>query len=370
MSEESNQGVNNPLPPLFAEWIRDLLPGSIPAETAAPCLNCVMCPNPDRLLSPDDITFHEKLKCCTYIPRQPNFLVGRILAHDGTALAAGKASTEARLQRGMGVTPFGIERIAQERHQFEEMIKADRYGQDLDFRCPHFLEREGGICAIWHYRNAVCATFFCRHVRGAVGADFWQKIRLLLTSVEGAVAQWCVRHLDLGHEALFHLYQMKTLSAIHAEDQTADESVRRSLWGLWWGREREFYMECGRMVAALTWSDIVELGGIELRNIAGIVTHAYHQLLEPALPATLRFGDFSAVPLDRFSVRVWGTRRYQPIDLSPRFLQAPLLVEEGPTAEVLANIRARTGFGITPELLRQLLDLGILTPGLESDTGR
>jgi Fe-S-cluster containining protein len=367
MSDESSQIAESPLPPLYARWMKDLLSGDIPAETAALCLNCVMCPYPDRLLTPDDITFDEQMKCCTYIPRLPNFLVGCILAHDSTVLEAGKSSIEARLQRGIGVGPLGLERTAEERLRFEEMIKAERFGKDPSFRCPHFLEQETGICVIWPYRNAACATYFCRHVRGAFGAKFWNTLKLLLTAAENAAAQWCVHRLDLDYEALFDLYATRILGAISPEDQTADESMRRRLWGSWWGREREFYVECGRLAVDLTWGDVIEIGGIELRNLAGLAEHAYRQLMEPAVPATLRFGDFSAVALDAFSVRVWGSCRYQPIDLSSQFVQAPLSVEEGPAAEVLANIQAQTGLRITPALLRQLLDLGILSPGLESD---
>ncbi len=35
------------LPPIYARWMRELLGGSIPAETQASCGDCVMLPPPD-----------------------------------------------------------------------------------------------------------------------------------------------------------------------------------------------------------------------------------------------------------------------------------------------------------------------------------
>src|SRR5947209_14647397 len=88
------------LPPLYAAWMDQLLAGSIPEETEATCSDCAMCTTGSGQASVSPFFFDPRTKCCTYIPQLPNFLVGRILADDDPAFAAGRATVEARLRTG------------------------------------------------------------------------------------------------------------------------------------------------------------------------------------------------------------------------------------------------------------------------------
>lgn len=43
------------LPPLYAAWMEQVLPGPIPVETQATCQQCAMCPPPALLLLPSQL---------------------------------------------------------------------------------------------------------------------------------------------------------------------------------------------------------------------------------------------------------------------------------------------------------------------------
>ncbi len=200
------------LPPLYARWASEFLGGAIPAESAATCNDCAMLSGERGTARPAAAPFfNPDTKCCTYLPVLPNFLVGRMLADDSPEFARGRATLEARLTAGMAVSPRGIGRDAAYDLLYVTRGKS-LFGQARSMRCPHYLDEGGGQCGIWRHRAAVCATWFCKYVRGAVGQRFWQALHRQLSAVEGELSVWCARQLgELGE---------------------------------WSGREREFFQEC------------------------------------------------------------------------------------------------------------------------------
>ena len=179
------------LPPLYAGWIDDLLGAPIEPETHATCADCAMCAPAKEPPAAETVYFNPRVKCCTFVPALPNFLVGRIL-RDAERGAAGRASVEARIATGIGVTPLGLGRSP------GQHVPDAGFGQDETFLCPHFVQQDGGICSIWQHREATCATFFCKFVRGAMGANFWGALQRLLEAIEQALAWQCVETLDVG----------------------------------------------------------------------------------------------------------------------------------------------------------------------------
>src|SRR5262245_32551632 len=254
------------LPPLYAAWMDALLGGPIPEETEATCEDCAMLPgegSPSRGAE----FFHPRAKCCTYLPEVPNFLVGQILSDPEGG--RGRATVEARLASGVAVTPLGLGRARASALLYQEG-RERVFGRALSLRCPHYLEEEGGRCGIWRHRNGVCATWFCKHVRGAVGLGFWRSLEWLLSLVEQSLARFCVLDLDLGLEALTQLLPPRARALreepISAEelDGAADPERYPRAWGRWLGEERELYRECARLVAPLSWGEVARIAGPEV----------------------------------------------------------------------------------------------------------
>jgi Fe-S-cluster containining protein len=186
--------TSEPLPPLFAAWVAELLKGPIPKESRATCDDCAMCAHGEEQDGPQTDYFDPDVKCCSYVPVLHNFLVGRILLDDDPATVAGRSTVEKRIKEAVAVTPLGLGQAPVFSLLYENSNLA--FGRSRNLRCPHYLE-ETGRCGIWRHRESTCATFFCRHVRGSVGYAFWQKsLHQLLMAVESDLARWSVLELD------------------------------------------------------------------------------------------------------------------------------------------------------------------------------
>jgi len=126
------------LPPLYAAWVAELLPGVIPRESQATCDDCAMCAHGEEQERPPEDYFDPAVKCCSYIPHLSNFLVGRILADNDPAAAPGRATVEKRIKQGVAVTPLGLDRTPVFNLVYEN--SANAFGKSRNLRCPHYLE--------------------------------------------------------------------------------------------------------------------------------------------------------------------------------------------------------------------------------------
>lgn len=327
------------LAPLHARWMSRFLPAPLPRETRATCGSCVLCPGGGA--EPEE-AFAVETKCCTFVPSLPNFLVGRAL--DDPELGEGRRSLEARIAAREDVSPLGLGVTDDEQQRYRTLKAAGLFGKPgAGLRCPHYVERDGGLCGLWRHRPAVCATWFCRHERGRVGRDFWQALRRLLAKAEDALAVWGVVQAGLVTSDLF------------PEDRPVD--LDRA-WGAWRGREAEFYKSCAARTAGLEWPEVLRIGGAPLEALAVLAIDAFRTLLDGKLPARVTAGDYRAASTPG-RLRLRGYSPGDWIDLPPGFLDVLLHLEEEPTEQAAARI-ARSGIPDAEPLLRRLLDLGIL----------
>jgi Fe-S-cluster containining protein len=331
------------LPPLYARWIDDLLGVPIEPETHATCSNCAMAAPKGTPPDPEAAFFNPRVKCCTFVPVLPNFLVGRILRDRARANARGRASIEARIAAGAGVTPLGLGRVPAQ--ETPDAV----FGQDESFLCPHFV-REGGTCSIWRHREAVCATFFCKIVRGAMGAQFWRALRQLLEATEQMLAWQCAEALGVAVTV----------------DGTAPPAAT---WGSWAGRERAFYEAAAGLVERLSWHEVLERAGPDVRLHAEHVRETHARLRGPAVPAgSLRRSPFIATNLNADSVRLTTYSGMDPLTI-PRTLFDTLAQFDGRTATAaIAAIEAEHGVRIDPAVVGRLVDFQVLVPAPDATT--
>ena len=352
------------LPPLYARWMDALLEESVPPETRATCDDCAMCA-PEGATEPETLYFSPRTKCCTYQPRLANYLVGRALEDEDFAFSAGRATLEQRIDAGVGVTPLGLGAPAKFGLLYQHGSAG--FGRAESLRCPHYIEEAGGRCGIWRNRNAVCATWFCKHERGAVGLAFWTRVRDLFLAVEGDLAVWCVVESDLDEEARSAVFEgrprmpgeRESLSAADL-DGRADPRMGRKLWGNWLGRERKFYRECARRVASLSWEDVLRICGPMVAARAGATRHAFAALLGEETPQRLIPGPLAIFSTGGGGVRVTGYSAYDPLDLAPEFLEVLPYFDGRPTAQARRAIRRDLGVRVEERLVRKLADFEIL----------
>jgi Fe-S-cluster containining protein len=354
------------LPPLYARWMDSLLGGPIPGERHATCDACAMCRPAAEPPGRDGYYFDPGTKCCTYTPILPNFLAGRILADGDPAMAGGRASVLGRIKAGVAVTPLGVGKLPGYATLYDK--GEDTFGRSAALRCPHYVETTGN-CGIWRHREAVCSTWFCKHVRGQVGQAFWRDALLpLLRAVEDALAKWCVLELDIGTDAIDKLAadpawkgQPAALTAA-ALDLRADEAASGQIWGTWLGRELEFYQLCGERVEGLGWDDALALTGVEGRVLAPRSRRAFDRLMSETLPGSFTVGELNIASMGVETSRVVTYSASDPLDVSNMVLGLLPFFDGRPTESVLADIAERTGVTVEIDLVRKLADFNVLKP--------
>jgi hypothetical protein len=358
---------SSPLPPLFNAWMEELLGGSLPEETHATCSNCAMLPQPGESRSEEKIFFDPHSKCCTYLPNIPNFLVGRVFRDHSPEMATGRATMEKRLAARVSVTPLGI---GQPSSYLLWYNHSKSFGRSQTLRCPHYIE-DGGRCSIWRHREGTCATWFCKHDRGAAGQRFWRDaVHRLLKAVEGALAQWCVMELDLGSTALERVLTLSddfnTIKEGELEGQVKAADYR-ALWGRWDGKEREFYETCAARVDGFKWSDVARICGPRVALLARLTQDVFAQLARTTPEAALRCGSFHLVSLRANVARLSTYNDYDPVEISAPLLNLLQHFQGQPTSEAIADISKLAGVNVAPELVRKLTDFGLLVPANAPD---
>ena len=351
------------LPNLYGKWISQLLEDSIPAEQAATCDSCAMCFHENSGSERQAFYFNPAIKCCTYAPELPNFIVGAILADLNDDMAVGRKSVQQRLTAGVGVTPLGVSPSPNFTLLYRNSPAA--FGRSQTLSCPHYMA-ETGCCGIWQYRTPTCFTWFCKHNHGAVGHNFWQELHLLLLAIQQNVALWSMAKLGIDTKTMRALLNQP--QRIDAEsnisgdilDGKVDESWQRSVWGNWYGREEECYQRCADFAKELDWRDVAVVCGAEVQIRAQIVKATHHKLIAHALPTRLHTGNFQVVNISEDHVRVTTYSPYDPLDIPKQILEALSYFDGRPLAEALDVISRQKDIPLNSQMLHTLLDFGIL----------
>ena len=380
------------LPSLYSRWVGEFLGELPPDETLATCSSCAMCPSASdqrigvRYFKPDT-------KCCTYMPDLPNYLVGAALTDDDPAMARGRASLMARIAARSGVVPLGVFAPQAARQRYQETAKAG-FGRDAELLCPHYIA-DGGLCGIWRYRNSVCATYFCKHNRGGTGAKFWHLLRDLLLDVERDLATWCLAELGFGPEgAGLQLPRdssgllrdanedgdtvnsaingvvngaanasddsARPVPALNVSNGSSSSGDRVKMWGAWAGKEAELFAECARLVAPLSWPEVIAACGPAVRLIARSVHDSYARMLSTDIPGALRAEPYRVIGSGAGKVQLRGYSSSDTVEIPVKLLEVLHYFDGRPTREALAAIQAEQKLHIQDGLLRRLVDYGFL----------
>jgi hypothetical protein len=370
------------LPSLYAGWMAELLPGAIPSEPHATCDDCAMTANEERRTpAAETLYYAPSTKCCTLIPNLPSYVVGRVLADQDPhpAAARGRETVRARIRARGAVTPLGLGRTLGFSLHYRH--HPERFGQSEALRCPHYIE-EGGLCGVWKHRESTCATWFCKYERGVVAVRFWESLRTLLQAVDHELSYWCATKLGLDNAHVRGVYEAGTASLAGSAGTFAShllegalgrrfdrhrlgpsgESAHRELWGAWAEREEELYIAAAGLVAELGWSKVAEIAGARIAPMKNAAVDAYRTLRSTALPARLasRSDELGLVQIGRKKVRVDSYRAHDPHELPAELLELLPSFDGKSTMEALAAIERDAHVRLAPELVRKLVDYGLL----------
>jgi hypothetical protein len=329
--------MNYALPSLYRSWMDEALGEPILSEPRADCANCVMCVDSKKPAA-NDYSFNPNTKCCSYHPTLPNYLIGAAIADNDPNFSEAKA----QFIRGvlvakispMGISPPDVTQL---------LFKWKPFGKLERLLCPFYMPQDGGLCAIWKYRNARCSTWFCKHSRGRVGFAFWNALDEMLTFVEQNLAARFIDDLQM-----------------NISEKPAD--WREAIWGSWTYREHEFFLACWDKVQSLSWEQVLEIGGSELRLFAEKTKVALNQLHKAKELVPLRISNFKSEEVGDELVRIWSYSPFNPIDLPRKIVDVLASFDGRPLEIVLAELENEKGVRIDQKLLEQLTDYEILIP--------
>lgn len=349
--------MTSSLPALYANWIEECLDGAVPDETLATCERCPMC-EPVASSHAGTAAFDSRTKCCTYTPNLPSFLAGLVLRDASDERAFGRQSLLRRIEARDGVSPLGVAPPRDAEVLYNDR-KSERFGVDRTLRCPHYVEPDGR-CGIWAHRNAICSTWFCKHVRGAIGKSFWASIESLLVEVEEALATWCALELGVGAEAVARRVASRIGPLVALRRAAGAALFDEAEFGPWRGRVDAYFVRCAELVAPLSWSDVRRLGGARVTALERSARHRFERLRHPEIPDALRVGSFEVVRMSATGGLVRTYSMYDLIDL-PHGLLAQLHRFDGrATREILAEIARDEGKPVDDATLTMLVDFGVL----------
>lgn len=346
-----------------------LLGGVIPAESKATCDSCAMRPPDDASVPRGELFYSPVTKCCTFLPELSNYLVGGILRDDDPTLAAGRLTIERRIDAGVDVTPLGLGRST----KYSLLYNQGRRGFGLakSMECPHHLP--DGRCGVWRHRESTCATWFCKHDRGAVGQRFWGRLHDLLAAIEKKLSVWCLLQQNIDAGLLETLFAGRRLAAnagaagLDATDLDGESDPRayRAAWGAWAGREREIYRRSAELVAALTWKDVLDIGGVELDVHARVTRTAHAKLLSDEVPTRLRPRELRVLMSSGQKAQVVTYSEIDALAVPRELLDVLHHFDGRPTGQVLDEIEAQHALRLQPGLVRKLVDFDVLAAAEE-----
>lgn len=320
----------------------------------------------------DQISFLPNLKCCTYQPTLPNFLVGAVLSDSSPEMAEGRRRMQERIRSRMGITPQWLSPPRKYRVLLDA-ARTSSFGRSKVLLCPFFVEEpsaegQSGLCSIWKHREAVCSTFFCKHEAGAAGHAYWTAQKQLLAHHEVVLSRHAAHEVspDVAEPA----FPRMRLTLNDLEDKPPTDEDYVACWADWVGREEEFYRRTFEIVSTLAPAKLEELLALEPRTeelIASVAAKhdaittprlAERLVLNPELRAT-PIGDSGAMAVTTYSA-------YDPMMLIPELWAVlPEFKGDETVAEVKARLDEEKDVEIGDDLLLILQNHAILIPAQE-----
>ncbi len=332
-------------PPLYAGWLESFLGAAIPEEKASTCLACPMLEGRDA-----ELQFHPDTKCCTFFPELPSFAIGGLFLDEDPALERGRELVRARLELGQQVTPLGIGRPGA---YYKIYGRRDTFGTAPSLRCPFFINEGPGLCGVWRFREATCATWYCKHERGRVGLDFWAAIRRVLRVMEERLGYVVAIELGIDEGALAAV--RATTATLHRQ---LDPEYYAGIWDPWAGRELDYYRACARVVSGLDWEAARARCGADLEPYLAAARQAWDELRGGSqLPDLVRIRPFRRVGKLGDTTTLQTYSPFDALTLADRAVAGLVQHEVATVTELVSELG---GIGVDRPLLQRMMDMDLV----------
>jgi len=357
-----SETLRQKLPAIYGRLLADFFDRPAIEETRATCDDCAMCDKGAANVKPEVVTafFRPDVKCCSYHPTVPNYLIGALLADPAPELEEGRRRVREKIARRIGVTPHWLAAP----RKFLVLLEASReasFGRAESLLCPYY-ERSTGRCTIWRHRESVCGTFFCKHNGGAVAHSFWTALKDYLSHVELRLSRYAARSVSM--DVVDPDLPRLTLTLEDLEDRPPGEATYADSWRDWVGREEAFYVDCHRHVSELPHEEFVrvvqETGGKE--RLARVVA-LYDATSSPKLAKHLVLSPEMRVGQAPGGVTVTTYSRHDSLFLSDDLYGAlKEFSPDEPSLDVIARLARDRDLEMPEALLLQMQLHAVVVP--------
>ncbi len=358
------ESLRDVLPAVYGRWLPEFFDRPTIAEPRSTCLDCVMCG--DRAVA--DVrarrtldVFRPDVKCCTWHPDIPNYLVGAALRDGSPALAEGRARLRLKVAGRTGVTPLQLARPPRYTVLYNFLTQSDAaqttgFGTSEELVCP-YLDRADATCTVWPYRERICTTWFCKVSARAAGYAAWQALKEYLGHVEYVASRYAAERVMGARVAVRVPSPAAPLPPSDlAGERTAAEYAAE--WGAYVGREEEFYVACAEVVEVLAADDIADLLANERGSeLLATAVARYDDATSPRLaPRLVLRRDRPHVVVDG-GVRVATYHRFDPVVVDAELYA--LLDQFSADLSTIDNLARLAGEGPSPLTETVLLELQV-----------
>jgi hypothetical protein len=240
-------------------------------ETKATCDSCAMAKGKHR----GKVHYNPHLKCCTFYPFIPNFLVGEILSTGGR----GSEIVLDLIQRRQYALPLGLVAPISYQVPFNQRQETD-FGNREDWICPYY-NRESENCNIWQSRSSVCISFICKSSYKAKGLKFWKNLGDYLHGIEMTLMEECLVQMDFSPRQVSDL-----VDYLNRYEGTKEELASKTLSAklhkeLWNGYEDDipgFYKKCYQFIGHSSKGELRESMGMFVEELEQKVEESIDEL--------------------------------------------------------------------------------------------
>ena len=251
------------LPPLYQKYFPASLWNGTLSETKATCDSCIQAPD----------KYKSDLKCCTFWPFIPNYIVGQLLLNSDIKYQEVQETIRRHISEHKFNFPMGLMAPPSYQVKFKK-LKADIFGNDDEFLCPYYSKKTNN-CGAWLYRGSVCTSFFCESSYKKKGQAFWHRFENYMSYLEMGLSQEVLAYKDFSPRDVND--QMEYLSL--EKKVELPEATYKKIWKHYYRNEIEFYKEAARFVDQLPKNQIQDVLGETGKEIKKQMINAYQLLL-------------------------------------------------------------------------------------------
>jgi len=245
------------LPPLYLSLLPPSLKKIHPEEKLATCDRCLLSQNPKKAKF-----YAPHLKCCTYHPFLPNYIVGAILSEDQQELKGAQQVLRSKMDRCEYALPLGM--VAPLPLQVEYNNYRDLgFGLHEDWLCPYF-DREHHRCGIWRWRGAVCTGFYCASSYGSSGLEFWKSLENYISFIEMSLMEEALNQMNFSPRRVVDMIDFLNRSEPLSKEWNRRELTRAQMGIIWEGvsyTPENFYKKCFQIIKKLNRRTFLEIIG-------------------------------------------------------------------------------------------------------------